>query len=279
MSDKTAVSKATDDEESMAVLRTIGRFIKSFRERSGLTQAELGKAVGYSEEQVSSIERGKRAPSAAFLIEADRVLAADGLIARLQEEVEQVEYPQTLRHLTRYEADTVESCAYTNSVVHGLLQTPEYTRVLYAMRRPPYTQEEMKRLVSARLARQKMLDRQPAPVFSFVQDEVTLRRPLGGRALMKAQLEHLLKMGERPNVDIQVMPMDVKEHASVSGAIRLLRLSGGSTVAFQELPFVGRIFTQPKKVRPLEIRYGIVRSQALAPCDSLAFIEQLLGET
>ncbi|MFE4667897.1 Scr1 family TA system antitoxin-like transcriptional regulator [Streptomyces sp. NPDC056716] len=279
MGDRVETSKVADDEESLAVLRTIGRFIKAFRERSGLTQAELGKAVGYSEEQVSSIERGRRAPSVKFLIEADRVLGADGLIARLQEDVEQVEYPQTLRHLTRFEADAVESYAYTNSVVHGLLQTPEYTRALYAMRRPPFTEEEMKRLVAARLARQKMFDRQPEPVFSFIQDEVTLRRPLGGRAVMRTQLEHLLEMGERRNVDIQVMPMDVEEHASIAGAIRLLRLTGGATVAFQELPVIGRIFTQPKKVRPLEIRYGNVRAQALAPRDSLAFIEQLLGET
>ncbi len=46
------------DEESAAVLRTVGRVIKMCRERAGLTQAALGAQIGYSEEQVSSVERG-----------------------------------------------------------------------------------------------------------------------------------------------------------------------------------------------------------------------------
>ncbi|MET8830551.1 helix-turn-helix transcriptional regulator [Streptomyces sp. NPDC004610] len=271
-------TSAVNDEESVAVLRTVGRIIKIYRERSGLTQAELGKALGYSEEQVSSVERGKRAPSEKFLINADRVLEADGVIARLQEDVEQVGYPLTLRRLMRFEEDTVESCAFQSTVINGLLQTPEYTEALYEMRRPPYTQEEKRRLVAARLTRQKLFDRQPEPFFSFVQDEVTLRRPLGGRAVMRKQLERLLELGERSNVDIQVMPTDVEEHAGIAAPILLMRLSGGSTVAFQDMPS-SHIYIHQKKVQPLVIRYGVIRAQALTPRDSLMFIEKLLGET
>ncbi|MFJ5559958.1 helix-turn-helix transcriptional regulator [Streptomyces sp. NPDC093250] len=69
------------DEESAAVLRTVGRVIKMCREREGMTQAGLATAIRYSEEQVSSVERGRRTPAEEFLEAADRVLEAGGLIA------------------------------------------------------------------------------------------------------------------------------------------------------------------------------------------------------
>ncbi|MFJ9679498.1 helix-turn-helix domain-containing protein [Streptomyces sp. NPDC101194] len=268
-----------DDEESATVLRTIGRVVKTCRERKGLTQAELGTAIGYSEEQVSSVERGRRAPSEAFLAKADAVVEAGGLIAGLKKDAEEARYPKKVRDLAKLESKAVELCAYANSVVHGLLQTPEYARALYAMRRPPFAEEEVERLVAARLARQEVFDRQPAPVFSFVQEEVTLRRPLGGRMAMRKQLEHLLEVGHRRNVEIQVMPTDREDHAGLAGSLQLLRLRDGDTVGHNEVQLTSRLISHPKEVQIHEIRYGIIRAQALTPCESLAVIEKALGET
>ncbi|RPK64117.1 Helix-turn-helix protein [Streptomyces sp. ADI95-17] len=268
-----------DDEESAAVLRTIGRVVKSCRERKGLTQAELGTAIGYSEEQVSSVERGRRAPSEVFLEKADRVLGAGGLIAGLKKDAEEARFPKKVRDLAKLEAKAVELCAYANSVVHGLLQTPDYARALYGMRRPPFTEEEVERLVAARLGRQEIFDRQPAPVFSFVLEEVTLRRPLGGRMVMREQLEHLLGVGRRRNVEIQVMPTDREDHAGLAGSLQLLRLEKGGTVGHNEVQLTNRLISHPRELQILEIRYGIIRAQALTPRESLAFIEKVLGET
>ncbi|MFJ4683008.1 Scr1 family TA system antitoxin-like transcriptional regulator [Streptomyces sp. NPDC088789] len=278
MSDETEPYIA-DDEEAAAVLRTVGRVIKMFRERKGLTQAELGTTVGYSEEQVSAVERGRRSPSLKFLESADEALEANGIIVGLRNDVEQAKYPKQVRDLTRYEADATESCAYTNTAIHGLLQTPEYARAVYAMRRPPYPDAEVERLVQARVTRQNVFDQEPAPVFSFVQEEATLRRPFGGRMVLRKQLEHLLEMGQRRNVDIQVMPMDLEDHASASGSIRLLRLVDGDVLAHKAAPFINRLYAQPKEVQIFQIRYGMIRAQALTPRDSMAFIEKVLGET
>lgn len=167
------------DEESAAVLRTVGRVIKMCRERAGLTQAALGAQIGYSEEQVSSVERGRRAPMEEFLDAADRALEANGLISALKGDVEKARFPKKVRDLAKLEAEAVELCAYANHVVHGLLQTAEYARALYGMRRPAYSEEQIDGLVEARLARQRVFAEQPAPMFNFVQEEVTLRRPLG----------------------------------------------------------------------------------------------------
>lgn len=268
-----------DDEESAAVLRTVGKVVKMWRERKGLTQAELGTAIGYSEEQVSSVERGRRAPKPQFLEAADQVLDAGGMIAGLKKDVEEARYPKKVRDLAKLEGEAVEICAYANSVVHGLLQTPEYAGALYGMRRPPFTEERLEQLVAARIARQEVFDRQPAPVFSFVQEEVSLRRPLGGRMVMRKQLERMLEFGQRRNVEIQVMPTDRDDHAGLDGSLQLLRLREGDTVAHNEVQLTSRLISHPKEIQVLEVRYGIIRAQALTPRESLAFIEKALGET
>ncbi|MGA5186165.1 helix-turn-helix domain-containing protein [Streptomyces griseoincarnatus] len=267
------------DEESAAVLRTVGRVIKMCRERAGLTQAALGAQIGYSEEQVSSVERGRRAPMEEFLDAADRVLEANSLISALKGDVEKARFPKKVRDLAQLEAQAVELCAYANHVVHGLLQTPEYARALYRMRRPPYTDEQVDELVEARLVRQRVFAEQPAPMFNFVQEEVTLRRPLGGKMVMRKQLEHLLEVGRRRNVEIQVLPTDREDHAGLAGALQLLRLKEGPTVGHVEVQLLNRLISDPKEIQILEIRYGIIRAQALTPRESLAFIEKVLGET
>jgi hypothetical protein len=65
-----------------------------------------------------------------------------------------------------------------------------------------------------------------------VVDEAALRRPIGGPAVMAAQLEHLIKACELANVTLQVLPFGVGAHAAEAGAFTILRF------ADQELPDV-----------------------------------------
>ncbi|MEV6177743.1 helix-turn-helix transcriptional regulator [Streptomyces sp. NPDC052015] len=267
-----------DDEESTAVLRTVGKVIKMCRERKGLTQAELGTAIRYSEEQVSSVERGRRAPKPQFLQAADEVLGAGGLIAGLQRDVEEARYPKKVRDLAKLEAQAVDLGAYASHHIHGLLQTPHYAEALYAMRRPTYTEDEISRHVAARMARKSVFDRVPSPLLSFVQEEATLRRPLGGRMVLRQQLEHLLEVSALRHVEIQVMPTDREDHAGMAGSLQLLKLTEGKTVGHTEAQLHSRLISDPREVQILEMRYGMIRAQALTPRESLAFIEKVLGE-
>ncbi|MFI9544193.1 helix-turn-helix transcriptional regulator [Streptomyces sp. NPDC052016] len=269
-----------DDEESTAVLRTVGKVIKMCRERKGLTQAELGTAIRYSEEQVSSVERGRRAPKPQFLQAADEVLGAGGLIAGLQRDVEEARYPKKVRDLKKLEGEAVEICAYDNSVVNGLLQTEEYLRAVFRSRRPAFPEEEVERLVAGRLARQKIVDvSRMIPAFSFVHDEATLRRRVGGRMVLRRQLERLLEIGRMRNVEIQVLPLDREDNASLGGPFTLLRLREGNTVVHNEVQRTSRLISDRQEIQILELRYGIIRAQALPPQESLTFIEKVLGET
>ncbi|MFM9496489.1 helix-turn-helix transcriptional regulator [Streptomyces galilaeus] len=268
----------SDDEESTAVLRTVGKVIKMCRERQGMTQAELGAAIRYSEEQVSSVERGRRAPKPAFLEAADKALEAGGLIAGLQKDVEEARYPKKVRDLKKLEAQAVEICAYANHHIHGLLQTPEYAEALYAMRRPTYTAEEIDRHVAARMARKSVFERVPTPLLSFVQEEVTLRRPLGGRMVLRRQLEHLFEIGTLRHVEIQVMPTDREDHAGMGGSLQLLKLMDGKTVGHSEAQLHSYLISGTRDIQVMEMRHGMIRAQALTPRESLTFIEKVLGE-
>jgi hypothetical protein len=78
---------------------------------------------------------------------------------------------------------------------------------------------------------------------------------------------------------IQVMPMDREEHAGVDGGIEVLKFADGSAVGRSPAVANGRPVSEPRNLRILELRYGIIRAQALTPRESRTFIDQLLGET
>jgi len=267
-----------EDEESAAVLKAVGRQIKMWREAAGLSQAEFGIRIGYSEEMVSSVERGRRAAKPEFLDKADEATEADGKISAMKEDVEKARYPKKVRDLKKLEDEAAELGAYASHHIHGLLQTPDYARELYVMRRPAYTEEEIDRHVTARVARKAAFERKPSPLLTFVQEEVTLRRPLGGRMVLRQQLEHLLEISKLRHVEIQVMPNDREDHAGMAGSLQLLKLRDGKTLGHSEGQLHSRLISDPKEVQVLEMRYGMIRAQALTPRESLAFIEKVMGE-
>jgi len=173
------------EDDSSAVLRAVSRQIKLWREAAGMTQPELGAAIGYGEEMVSAVERCKRLPKPEFLDGADKALGASGKISAMKVDVKEARYPKKVRDLAKLEAKAVERGAYGDHNIDGLLQTEEYARALFAMRRPAFSEEEIDRHVSARMARQVLLNGASPPTLTFVQEEVTLRRPLGGRAVLR----------------------------------------------------------------------------------------------
>jgi transcriptional regulator with XRE-family HTH domain len=269
-----------EDEEAGAVMRTVSRQLKLWREAAGLTQAAFGAAIGYGEELVSSVERGRRIPRPEYLDNADSVLNAGGRISAMKRDLAEVRYPKKVRDLKKLEAEATELCAYNNSVVHGLLQTEDYARAVLSARRPPFTADQLEQQVAARVARQEIVnDTTARPVFSFVQCESTLRRPIGGKMVMRGQLERLLEIAEFRNVDLQVLPLGREENSGLDGPFRLLRLRDGTTVGHIEVVHISRVITEPREVQLLDIQYGIIRAQALSPRESMALIEKVLGET
>ncbi|MEU2396425.1 helix-turn-helix transcriptional regulator [Streptomyces pseudogriseolus] len=268
-----------DDDWALAVVATVGRQLKLRREAVGMRVPEFAVAAGYGEDLVYKIESGKRIPRPEYLDTADEILRAGGLVAAMKEDVRKVRYPKKVRDLAQMEARAVELQLYDPLHIHGLLQTPEYARALLSMRRPAYSAEEVERFASARVVRRAIFDRDPAPELGFILEEWTLRRPLGGREVLRAQLEHLLSVAALPTVELQVMPTDRQEHAGVDGGIEVLKFGDGTAVGRSPAVAGGRAVSDLRQLRILELRYGIIRAQALTPRESIAFVEDLLGET
>ncbi|MCG0062848.1 helix-turn-helix domain-containing protein [Streptomyces tricolor] len=263
-------------DEMEPVVQAVGRLLKVCREAAGVSVPEFGEAMGYGEDMIRKIERGARIPRPEFLDRADTFLKAQGHLRAFMEDMRKARYPKKVRELAEMEGRAVEMLAYGNHNIHGLLQTPEYARTLFEMTQPALTEDVVERETAARMARKAVFERQPAPTLSFIQEQVTLERPYGGKMVLRRQLEHLLEVSKLRNVMLQVMPTDREEHAGTQGEIRVLKFADGTSIGRSDGAFNGRPVSSPKDLRILELRYGMIRAQALTPRESQAFIEQAL---
>ncbi|WP_211362984.1 DUF5753 domain-containing protein [Streptomyces phaeoluteigriseus] len=143
------------------------------------------------------------------------------------------------------------------------MQTEEYARAVFRMWRPLLDGEAIEQGVSARMERQKLFGRRPAPLLSLVIDEHVLRRPLGGREVWRGELEQLLLYGHQRNVATLIMPMEREEHAGLAGPFTLIHSKNQRRMAHMEVRDVSALYAEPKKVSPLEATYGALRADAL----------------
>ncbi|MQS38570.1 helix-turn-helix domain-containing protein [Streptomyces katsurahamanus] len=266
-------------EPGSGMLRVFGRQLKRFRLRAGMERTEFGARLGYSASTIAAYEQGRRIPPPQFIDQADELLDAGGVLKEMKEEIARAQYPSFFRDAAKLEAEAVELHVYATKAVPGLLQTEEYAYAVFTMWRPLLQEETVHERVAARLARQEVFARMPLPTISFVVEESVLRRPLGGQVAMRGQLEQILLIGQRRNVEIQVMPTNLEEHAGLEGPFTLIETRDGRRIAYVEGHKDSRLHTDRKPVRELEEQYGILRAQALTPRASLIFVEKLLGDS
>ncbi|MFC9424232.1 helix-turn-helix transcriptional regulator [Streptomyces sp. NPDC056987] len=94
-----------------------GKLVKLFRGRAGLTQQELADAVGYSYEQVASIEQGRRPAKSAFTGAADEELNTGGALTVLQDEVDLARLPAFFQNFALIELEAVSLFWYGGYVM------------------------------------------------------------------------------------------------------------------------------------------------------------------
>ncbi|MGW1283229.1 helix-turn-helix domain-containing protein [Streptomyces sp. NPDC002586] len=264
-------------DEIEPVVQAVGRLLRVCRKAAGLTVSELAEAMGYGEDMIRKIERGARIPRPEFLDRADQLLRAQGHLRAFMEDMRKARYPKKIRELAELEGRAVEMLLYGSHNIHGLLQTPEYARTLFEMRQPALSADAVEQATAARMARKAVFERDPAPTLSFVQEQVTLERPYGGKMVLRRQLEHLLEVAQLRNITLQVMPTARDEHAGAQGLIQVLKFADGTAIGRSSGAFNGRPVSNPKDLRILELRYGMIRAQALTPRESQTFIERALG--
>ncbi|MFK0256009.1 helix-turn-helix domain-containing protein [Streptomyces sp. NPDC090445] len=278
LDDEEDPGPGTAPDPGSGMLRVFGRQLKRFRIRAGIERPDFGDRLGYSVSTIAAYEQGRRVPPPRFIDQADDMLDAGGVLKEMKEEVARAQFPAFFRDAAKLEAEAVELHVYANQAIPGLLQTEEYARAVFGMMRPPLDEETIEQRVAARLMRQEVFAKHPAPLMSFVVDESVLRRPIGGKTVLRGQLEQILLAGQRRTVEIQVMPLGSEENAGLAGPFTLIETREGRRIAYVEVQNVSHVHVERRPVWGLEIKYGILRAQALTPRASLGYVEKLLGE-
>jgi transcriptional regulator with XRE-family HTH domain len=215
----------------------IGGHLRRLREKAQLTTDQAADAIRASHSKISRIERGRvsfKERDIADLLSLYGVTdptEREGLLALAREANAPgwwQSYSDILPHwLEPYfglEAAASVIRTYELQFVPGLLQTPGYARAVIRLG-SAHSEEEVARRAEVRISRTTILNREDAPRIWAVIDEAALRRPLGGRAVMREQIGHLIEMAGHPAVTLQVLPFSAGGHPALGGPFTILRFA------------------------------------------------------
>lgn len=267
--------------------RWLGARLREKRAAAGLTAREAGQRIQRSHSTLSQWESGAtipRLPDLAFLLDVYGVSGEEReALLRLQEEVrEQRSTAGTVSAaLTNY--DWLESRAsrieiFQDTVLPGLLQTPDYAHHVVKGWDPSASPERIERSVAARMARQARLTSEVPLQLSAILDEAVLRRPVGGADAMRAQLRHLVDRTSLPNVELRVIPFEAyaqRAWAGFSGPFLIIHSPHDPPLALV-VTRGGDIFFED--VEPFGQALRRLAKAALTPRRSLAMIAALRRE-
>ncbi|GIJ22090.1 hypothetical protein Vlu01_27140 [Micromonospora lutea] len=181
--------------------------------------------------------------------------------------------PAWFRRWVDIEREAVALRAFQLAWVPGLLQTEAYARATLAGE--TLTNDDVGRLVEARLQRQAILRRENPPMLVVVLDELVLRRSAyGDRALMREQCEHLAACGAQPTTAIHVVPASVGMYPGLGGPFTLAELDDGSVLGHVDSQAESQIIDQAAEIATLGRRWERIRGEALSRTQSLDLIRE-----
>ncbi|MFF4179984.1 Scr1 family TA system antitoxin-like transcriptional regulator [Streptomyces sp. NPDC001750] len=269
--------KELDPESSPEA--AFGARIRSLREARGWKQEELAGEMGYSGTHVSAVETGRKMPTLRFSRSADRVFGTGDTADTFERQWREIRHGSLLEGFPQYvghEGRAVEIRLYEIGIIPGLLQTPEYARVLAnsAVRRGAISPEQATERVSFLAERQAALVRPRPPMMLVVMDESCIRRRVGGDEVMDAQLERLAEFAEQPNTVLQVVPYDIGERRPFNLPLYMLTLSDMSVIAYAESQIRGHLERETTSVLPLLTAYHQLQAEALSQAESVFMINE-----
>lgn len=271
------MANGIDPSTSMAAL--FGSRVRKLRTAAGLTQAELGARTHVVGSRITQIERTSGAKPTLELARAlDAALGADNLLVDLWPYVYREAFPDWSRKFMAHSERAVSIGQYAAHVVPGLLQTEEYARAVLSVGLTLNSEEQLEERVSARMGRQERLSSDDRPVLWVVLDEAVLRRPVGGRIVMREQLARLLDAAAERHITVQVLPFEQGEHDAMGGSLTVLTLPDGSETAYTEGAHYGQLIEDPDEVRKFSLTYDRLRAAALPPLMSLGMIRSVMED-
>jgi transcriptional regulator with XRE-family HTH domain len=257
--------------------QVFGAMVRFYRDRAGLSRAELGRLICKSESLVQAIELGERSATPQVTGDLEAALATGGVLAKLREEMRDglgyQAYPAWFQDWALKEAEATTLRWFEPLVVPGLLQTEEYARAVFrtGLR---ITDDHIDEQVAARLKRQEILARDEPPTLWVILDEWVLRRPVGGRHVMCEQARRLVEAAGEPHIVIEVIPVTVGAHEGLAGAFAIADFDAAPSVGYLEGTPGGQLVEQPKDVALLDLTWDTLRADTLPRATSLAVLEQ-----
>ncbi|MER7346197.1 helix-turn-helix transcriptional regulator [Streptomyces aurantiacus] len=263
-----------DLDPSASPLDYYGSELRRVREAAGLKQADLASCIFCVPSLVGQVETARKVPTREFSERLDAALGTDGAFSRLVGLVLRSQLPTWFQAYAEMEARATYISTYQAQLVYGLLQTEEYARAVLATGMPSNLDD----LVAARMERQRILGREHPPLVVVILDEAVLHRPIGGRAVMRAQLGHLLDCGNRRWVRIQVLPYSAAEHVGLDGPFNMLRFDDDPEILYTEDMISGHMTANPETIREAALRYANLQAAALSVEDSAGLITRVMEE-
>lgn len=259
--------------------QAVGALVAHYRKRARLTQEQLAEQASISVDTVGSIEQGRLALQPDRAEQFDELLGTGGALAVLVEQMPVREkVVQFAQSLVEHEQEAYSFLSYQSLAIPGLLQTRNYCRAVFDYRYPAIGSETSEQWVSARMERQLVLQREQPPVCHFVIEESILQREVGGPEVMREQYERILEYTEPVHMSFQIMPTNRVPHACLDGPMVLLETPDHERLAYLEVQRASFLVDAPEEVRGYELKYGMLRSQALSPDESARFLHGLLGD-
>ncbi|MGK7232360.1 helix-turn-helix domain-containing protein [Streptomyces hygroscopicus] len=255
-----------------------GAELRRHRERAGMSLARLAEVVPSSRSHLARIEVAEYMIPPELPAHLDAAFGTDGLFGKLYALARREVHPDKYRRRMDLETRARTIACYAGQLVPGLLQTEDYARALFRVSNPKATMDEIEEKVAARMSRQALLRATPSPHLSVILDEASLRRPVGGADVMRAQLTRLTGLVDTPDSVIQVLPYEHGEHPLMGGTLDLLRLDDGTEVAYEESIDTGQLLEDTETVIARFRAYDLLRAYALSPTQTAAFIRSVMEE-
>ncbi|MFJ2579371.1 DUF5753 domain-containing protein [Kitasatospora aureofaciens] len=255
-----------------------GKELRRHRALTGMSLDRLSEIVNYSKTHLHGVEIAERLPLPPLSSKVDAAFGTAGLFEGLWEIIRREQFPDRYRRYMDLEAQASLIQVYCAQIVLGLVQTEDYAHAVLRAGSPRDSTERIEEKLAARLERQEILTHPVPPHLWLILDEASLRRPVGGPATMRAQLQHVLAMAQRPHVVVQVLPFASGAHPAMGGSLTILTLPNGAESAYMEGSHSGHLEEDVEAVRGFRLSYDLIKASALPPDESAAVIKTAMED-
>ncbi|MCF3105211.1 transcriptional regulator [Streptomyces roseoverticillatus] len=244
--------------------------------RGSMSLERLAEIVNFSKSHLARVETADSMPPPELPGLLDAQFGTDGIFSELYQLARNESHPDQLRRRMELEARACAIAEYTCQVVPGLVQTADFTRALYKMHYPRDTEDAIEEAVNRRMNRQAVFRRDNPPEYSAILDEAVLHRGFGGPSVMRAQLARLIELMLTSTAVVQVLPFAYGGHPLVGGSLALFTLDDDTQVAWEEGSDSGTLMEDLERATARRRSYDRLRSCALSPTESAAFIQSVM---